>query len=300
MGISSFPGTSPVEHYRPLEELLPARWQSGFVTADDGAPLRFRRADGDKPSLVLLHGVQVSGLIWLRTALALEDRFDVVMPDSRGHGDSARADGLISHERLVADVQAILRALNLHNPAVIGHSMGADVAGRLAAVETLRAAVLVDPALRSFAPAALMTGDEPPPWMTPILETMARLKTLPHAQRMQAGLSLLPPGTSPWAELDYVSFVDSQIGFDPRFFRSAAHLGYLFEVPDVIARIACPVLLLTARPMLPGLDLDAGRLAYTEHWQRGQHVHFDDAGHFLMAGQFERFIDIVSRFIEQA
>ncbi|MBL8153655.1 MAG: alpha/beta hydrolase [Anaerolineae bacterium] len=289
-----------MEHYRPLDELLPARWQSGFVTADDGARLHFRRTGGDKPALVLLHGVQVSGASWLRTALALEDRFDVVMPDSRGHGNSARADSLITHERLIVDVQAILRALNLHNPAVIGHSMGADVAGRLAAVEPLRAVILVDPALQSFAPAALLSGDEPPPWMAPILEAMARLKTLPHPERMQAGLSLLPPGTPPWAEMDYVSFVDGQIGFDPGFFRSAVKMGYLFEAPDLIARIACPVLLLTARPMMPGANLEPGQRAFTENWQRGEHVHFEDAGHFVMFDQFERFLDVVTRFIATA
>jgi pimeloyl-ACP methyl ester carboxylesterase len=100
--------------------------------------------------------------------------------------------------------------------------------------------------------------------------------------------------------MEYVSFVDGQIGFDPRFFRSAAHMGYLVEAPDLIARIACPVLLLTGRPMMPGANLEPGRRAFTENWQHGEHVHFEDAGHFVMFDRFDRFIDSVTRFIATA
>jgi len=78
---------------------------------------------------------------------------------------------------LVADMITLIRALGLENPFAAGHSMGADIAGRLAAACPLRAVVLVDPALQNFVPASLLAGDTMPPWMQPILDAMAALKT---------------------------------------------------------------------------------------------------------------------------
>jgi pimeloyl-ACP methyl ester carboxylesterase len=37
--------------------------------------------------------------------------------------------------------------------------------------------------------------------------------------------------------------------------------------------------------------------AFSDHWQHGEHVHFPDSGHFIMAEQFERFVEVLSRFL---
>jgi hypothetical protein len=44
-----------VARYRPIEELLPAHWSQGSVTAN-GVRHHYYRTGGDKPTLVLLHG----------------------------------------------------------------------------------------------------------------------------------------------------------------------------------------------------------------------------------------------------
>ena len=77
-----------VQRFRPLAELVPAHWRTGFVEAADGTRIHYTRTGSDKPAVVLLHGFQVNGLNWLRTAQALESTYDVVMPDFRGHGKS--------------------------------------------------------------------------------------------------------------------------------------------------------------------------------------------------------------------
>jgi pimeloyl-ACP methyl ester carboxylesterase len=294
------PYTAAVQAYRPLAELLPTHWQSGFVEAEDGARLHYTRTGDDKPGLVLLHGVQVSGLTWLRTAQALEAEYDVVMPDFRGHGESARVGtAQLSADLLVRDTQAVMQAVGMQKPFVVGHSMGADIAGRLAAVthtHPLRGVVLVDPALRNFAAAMMPADGTTPPWMQALFDTMRSLKTLPHAQRMAAGLRMLLPGVPLWNEADYVSFVEGQAQFDLDFFRYAVQMGYLVEAPDVIAQIACPALLLTARPMMPGIDIQPGVEMFMGHLAHGQHIHFDDSGHTIMFDQFERFVDVLRGF----
>ena len=288
-----------VSTYRPLGELVPAHWQAGAIETPDGAQIHYTRTGGAKPALLLLHGAQATGLTWLRTAQALEATHDVVMPDLRGHGRSSRIEAGLSTEMLVDDMIALLRALGLERPLVAGHSMGADIAGRLAATYPTRAVVLVDPALRNFAASMAIDPDAPPPWLQSIIENIKALRPQPHAERMLAGLRLLPPGAPVWAEADYVSFVYAQAQFDLALYRYATSMGYLFEEPQVIARIASPILLLTARPMMPGVDIEAGVAAFERSWRDGRHVHFADSGHFIPFDQFERFVEVLACFLSE-
>jgi pimeloyl-ACP methyl ester carboxylesterase len=288
-----------VARFRPLAHLVPERWMTGSTTAADGTHLHWTDTGGDSPPVVLLHGVQVDGLSWLRTAQALEERHRVVMPDLRGHGRSGRVHDALTAATYVEDVRAVLAAAGVRRPVVVGHSMGADVAGRLATQDEVRGVVLVDPALRAM-PFAMSDVDEPPPWMAELFATVRALGTQPHADRMVTGLGMLPPGGEvDWHEADYVSYVEGQSRFDLDLYR---HLDIdaqlLADSPEDIAAIDCPILLLTARPMLPGADIEADVAAFTVHWRDGRHVHFADSGHAIPADRFERFVDVVTGFID--
>lgn len=288
-----------VTHYRQLTELVPMHWQTSSIEVEDGARIHYTRTGGTKPVVLLLHGIQGNGLMWLRTAQALESMYDVVMPDFRGHGQSSRIETSWSTTILVEDMVALLHTLGLEHPSIVGHSLGADIAGRVAAIYPARAVALVDPALRNISAALALDPDNPPPWMLPIMETMRALREQPHAERLQTGLRLLPPGTPLWEEADYVSFVEAQAQFDLTTYRYTATMDYLFEMPEVIAQIACPLLLLTARPMMPGLDVDNSVAVWKQHWRDGRHIHFADSGHFIPVEQFDRFIEILTRFLDE-
>ncbi len=291
--------TAIVQRYRPLAEMVPAHWQTSGIETENGTQIHYTRTGGAKPVVLLAHGIQVDGSMWLRTAQALEAEFDVIMPDLRGHGLSRGADGGWSSTTMVQDLIAVLRALEVDTPFVVGHSLGADLVGRLAVSKPVRAVVLVDPALRNVAAALPAQTDALPSWMLPIIQTMQVLRTQTHAERMTTGLRLLPPGTPVWHEADYVAFVDGHAHFDVATYRSLASMGYLVEAPDLIAQIAAPVLLLTARPMLPGLTIDGGVAVFDQHWRTGQHIHFGNSGHFIPFDQFERFIDVLTGFLQK-
>lgn len=303
--MTDHPNAAQVSGYRPLEALLPAHWHADDLTAADGARLHYRRtgAGTGKPPLLLLHGVQVDGTMWLRTALALEADYDVVMPDSRGHGRSARVDVPITHQTLVDDARTVLAALGLERPFVIGHSMGADIAGRLAAVEPVRGVVLVEPALRNITAVLPPMGDTLPAYMLPIMERVQALPALPHAERMVAGLGLMMPGSRVWEEADYVTYLEGQMRFDFAFFRSMPHLGYLFEAPEVLAAITCPCLLLMAPPANVFLPPDApaipeGLTALQQGVPHVQVVEIADSGHALPFDQFDRYLEQVRAFLQ--
>jgi pimeloyl-ACP methyl ester carboxylesterase len=158
---------------------------------------------------------------------------------------------------------------------------------------------MVDPALVNFAASMPKDADGMPPWMQPIIEALKALKTQSHQERMVTGLRLLVPGSPAMDEVDYVSFVDAQAEFDLATFRHTNSMTPLVESPDVIAKIACPILLLTARMMMPGANTEAGIAAFKSNWHDGEHIHFEDSGHFIMGEQFDRFVEVVTRFLSE-
>ena len=110
------------------------------------------RTDG--PTLVLLHGLTDSGLCWPDAVRRWRHDYRIVAPDARGHGESVRFDpatsGINRSEDMVADVIFILEGLTRGGgtlPLLVGHSMGAGIAGIVVAArpDLVCAAVLEDP-----------------------------------------------------------------------------------------------------------------------------------------------------------
>lgn len=123
-----------------------ADWITGICQAN-GVDLRYVRTGESKPPLVLLHGLMASGACWTPLARALEDGFDVIMPDARGHGRSSAPLHGYSYEDHANDVIALIGHLGLKNPALLGHSMGGMTAAVVARQmgDALSGVILVDP-----------------------------------------------------------------------------------------------------------------------------------------------------------
>lgn len=121
-------------------------WTTGTCEAN-GISIHYLRTGGDKPPVVLLHGLMTSGACWTPLARILEDDYDVVMPDARGHGSSSTPTQGYSYDNLAADVLGLIEALKLNAPVLIGHSMGGMTAAVAACQnpKLLRGVVLADP-----------------------------------------------------------------------------------------------------------------------------------------------------------
>jgi pimeloyl-ACP methyl ester carboxylesterase len=125
-------------------------WSRGSFQRD-GVDLHYVRTGGSKPPFVLLHGLTASGACWTPLARALEDRFDVVMPDARGHGTSSAPPHGNGYEDHAMDVIALIQHLRLEAPVLLGHSMGGMTAALLAnrMAGHIRSVILVDPTFLS-------------------------------------------------------------------------------------------------------------------------------------------------------
>lgn len=288
-----------VRHYRPIERLVPAHWQSGSVTTGDKAQLFYHRTGGDrKPPVVMLHGFQSAGLSWLRTARVLEANYDLIMPDFRGHGGSSGSVHGFGLERLTEDTAELINTLSLERPFVAGHSLGAEIAGRLAAAypDLVRAVVLVDPPMRVFSsPPALRNSD----WFKQWFATLQAIKSQSHEQRLITTLNLLPPGAPVWGEEDYVPFAEAQAQFNLDVLDHATIMNYAVATPEIADRIRIPLLLLTGNSQLgsgassEGIAMLAGKGAEREA------ISFESAGHFIPIDQFDEFITVLSDFFRR-
>jgi len=101
---------------------------------------------GGEPPALLLHGIGNYGRVWDFVADAVAGRVRLVAPDARGHGASVTPSDGYAPEDFVADAIAVMDALALDRPVVVGHSMGGAHALVLAVThpERVRALVLVD------------------------------------------------------------------------------------------------------------------------------------------------------------
>jgi pimeloyl-ACP methyl ester carboxylesterase len=294
-----------VRGYRRIEEIVPGHWVEGDVVAN-GARQHYYRTGGDKPPLVLLHGILAGGRYWTRVARALEQDHDVIMLDARGHGGSEGIASGLSYELLAADVAGVIRALGLARPSLLGHSMGGVTAALVAAryPELVRAIVIEDAAWRDSArmeAAAQSEGYRA--WLDSYLAYLKRLKTQTHKERLVAALGQLPPGTAVWPEEEYVPWVEVQAALDLDLVRHgpavAAMLRLETPLSEVVKRITCPILLLTGNPARGGSGDPAVVQEIVAAWHGGRHVPFADAGHLIHLDQFERFIAVVRDFLSQ-
>jgi len=99
--------------------------------------MAYRRA-GVGPTVVLIHGIPGQGRAWEAVQAALGERFDVVVPDLIGFGESERPprptiDDL-GPAAQAAHVATLLDELGVRRATVVGHDFGAPVGLLLAAM----------------------------------------------------------------------------------------------------------------------------------------------------------------------
>jgi 2-succinyl-6-hydroxy-2,4-cyclohexadiene-1-carboxylate synthase len=91
------------------------------------------RQTGAGRPVVLLHGFTGSGASWADHLEALATLYRVIVPDLPGHGGSTEVDpARMSVERMADDLSLILNRLDAWPADVLGYSLGARIALRLA------------------------------------------------------------------------------------------------------------------------------------------------------------------------
>lgn len=131
-----------------------------FVTTKDGTQL-YVKDWGKGPAVVFLHGYPLSSDAWEDHMFFLSRHgYRTVAYDRRGFGRSSQTDVGYDYDTFADDLEAVLKAYNLHKVTLVGHSMGGgEVARYIAKYGEKRITKIAF--VSSVTPYLLKTSDNP-------------------------------------------------------------------------------------------------------------------------------------------
>lgn len=109
--------------------------------------LFYREWNRGQEPLLLLHGMADHSLVWAELGESLRDRFHILAPDLRGHGNSSKPPKGYRCTDIIADLEALMAEHNWTSAHVVAHSWSAKVALVWAKQnpQAIRSLVLIDP-----------------------------------------------------------------------------------------------------------------------------------------------------------
>lgn len=265
-------------------------WTQDTVTVNDGIEIFYTRTGGDKPVIVLAHGITDCGLCWHQLAGDLEEDYDLIMYDAYGHGKSSRVDPE-KRFNLSEDLHDLIKALKLDKPGVIGHSMGAATAAGFAAAhpDMLSALVLEDPPWIEEKTDKGITKKSLQDWKKNILETQkSTVKELTKLKKKES------PN---WEEVILEEWAQSKLDFDPELFDL-----YPAEHEDwhkLAKAIKVPTLIVTGDNELGAIVTPEIGVEAVEIMNKGEFGHISLAGHCVRYEQYQPYLTMVKLFLKR-
>lgn len=208
----------------------------GSVTVD-GCVVRYRHlALTGGPRMLLVHGGAAHGGWWVDVVPGLAERYDLVVPDLSGHGDSGQRDRY-EPEAWADELAAVISALGSDPVLVVGHSIGGRTAAYLAArwPRLVAGLVMIDTSLRLPGPDGWKRSDK----------VRRPKKPHPTVESALARFRLEPPETTADSELlrrvGRLSLERVPEGFTWRFDPNALRRFTDAGVYQEMDRVQCPV-----------------------------------------------------------
>jgi N-formylmaleamate deformylase len=273
--------------------MLP-HWTEGDALVNS-ARLHYYRAGeagASRPSLVLQHGFSDNGPCWEAVAEELKTAYDIVMPDARGHGLSARVSaGEVLDQ--AADLAGLIRALGLVRPVVAGHSMGAAMAADLGArfPDLVRALILEDPPW--FMPREGEFGPRTLGKDSPLGQWILGLQK----QTLEQVVAQCRAEHPTWPESILRRWCEGKMQLDPGFLATSRQAVPSWQ--ETVRRIACPVLLITADPEKGGIVTDDVARQVTEMNPNVRVVHIPGVGHHIRFAEHAVYMQAVQAFLQE-
>jgi pimeloyl-ACP methyl ester carboxylesterase len=263
----------------------------------------------EAPPLVLVHGGRDHARNWDWVAERLRDRWHVIAPDLRGHGDSQWSrDGSYAMPGYVYDLAQLVHQRQLAPVTLIGHSLGGNIAiryagifpaevKRLIAIEGLglspksmaaRLAKPFDERMRAWIEAQRGLARRAQRRYGSIEDAIARMQEAnKHLSLEQAGhlarhgVSQNEDGTYSWK-------------FDPYLHVFPPVDAAVEDIERLWASIACPTLLVYGKQSWASNPLEDGR---ARHFTNARIVTVENAGHWVHHDQTDFFVRTVQEFL---
>lgn len=267
-----------------------SRWTAGSIQVN-GINLHYYRTGGQKPPVVLAHGLTDNGLCWAPLVRELEVEYECIMMDARGHGWSTAPEAGYTNDDHADDYAALMQTLGIDKPAFIGHSMGGGTGAQLAASypTLLRGAVLEDPPWRTQ---GTMTAAEErrahaEQWRADVIANRSR-----SLEALIAGVKQRSPL---WSDAEIDQWAPSKQQVSPQALDYALYPSTPWW--EVIGQITCPTLLVTA-DVAAGAIVDQATAAQAVALNPKIEVaYISSAGHNIRRENFTTYVAAVRAFL---
>ncbi len=238
--------------------------------------------------LVLIHGLGYARWGWEPVANALAERYEIILIDNRGIGESDAPPGVYSAAEMAEDVVRVLDEAGLEKAHVVGTSLGGMIAQELALTKPERVGKLV---LVCTTPG----GENAAPMPGKTVRLLARAPMLEREVAMRKFVGNALASDPPDAIVERILAHRLETDQPLSAWLSQAAAGMTFDAWDRLPEVRMPTLVLhgTADVVVDpaNAELLAARIP------GAQLELFPGCGHLLFWEEPERFVEVVERFL---
>lgn len=231
-----------------------------------------------KPALLMLHGHTDHALCWTNLARDLQDKYDCIMPDMVGHGQSTRLKGSRTLHTMVAEISSLIYMLGIQQVQIVGHSMGAQLAAMVAAAlpDKVTQVVLEDPPWAMVFSAESFNANSPHvhAWIADI-ERWKSMSTNAVAREKRAEFD--------WNDTDLHMFAESRQQSDIALF-GGLKWNAIANWQQTLAAVRCPIMLITGNSDKGALISPETAARCLEIQPATTHLHMPQATHHVRRG----------------
>jgi pimeloyl-ACP methyl ester carboxylesterase len=259
--------------------------------AVNGLRLHVYRTGSDKPPLVFAHGITDNGLCFLPIAEQLAEDFEIVLYDARGHGRSDSSPPGTTPLDRARDLGALIEALQLRKPGLLGHSMGGAAVALFAGLspELPGYIILEDP--QPFETLAA-PGDQ-------AIEMRARWREMNAANKRKSVDELIQisrQNDPTWPEAERLPWAQAKQQVSLTVFEEG-FIDDIESVKRIVSQIVCPTLLITADPEMGSLFTAAAAEDLVASLPLARHVSIPGAGHNIRREQPGPYLEALRDFL---
>jgi pimeloyl-ACP methyl ester carboxylesterase len=249
-------------------------------------------------TIICLHGRWGRGETWIDFMQHYGEKYRVIAPDQRGHGLSGKPVSKYTADEMALDIIALMDHLNIDSIILVGHSMGASVAGHLCAAypNRVKALALLDKSAAGPEKASELPVEKIPP-VDPIIKDWP----LPFSSLTEARNYIKNAMESDLACQYFMnSLTEDMDGYHMMFSSQAmaANIAYYKKWFDLLPKIKCPVMLVRAGGHEAVSDADFNRMrSLLSDCMAFEMSHPD---HNVYLGNWEEFYRYFDSFLSKA
>ena len=263
-------------------------WDDYFIEIE-GTTIHYYRTGGKKPPMIFLHGITDYGLGWTRVAQEFELKFDIILLDTRGHGQS-RTDQLdYNISTMASDVNFFIKSLGLDKIILIGHSIGGQIASVVATIcpKRIKYLILEDPAY-VLEPKNKLNEEKKTKF---IIDYLAK-RTNKSLIELQDYCKKIFPS---WDIVDIEYWAKSQMEFmNNNPITTLKNVKADIEWKKIFPKIICPTLLVIPSHGILSLK-DAESIVPL--FKQAKIEYIRNADHNVRRSQYNLFIEVVKKFL---